>query len=160
MFLCRQLSTGVVEPSLNPKRIDTGAFPQFGRLPTIVLAKPKICLVADFFVAIALAHFAAVGVEDYREVAVDGAGISEGFLQGDVIDGVEQMFLAAQDVGDSHLGIVDYHGEVIGWHAIGFANYEILDLAGGEDDLFAEDDVGEAVFFDWHGESHDRGPAF
>ena len=49
----------------------------------------------------------------------------------DVLERVGQVFLAAQDVGDAEIGIVGAGGHVIGRHAGGAQQGEVLDIGGG-----------------------------
>ena len=58
------------------------------------------------------------------------------------------MVGAAQDVRHAHVDVVDHHAEVIGRHAVGAQQDEVLDLGVGELDA-AEDGVlecGAAAF--------------
>jgi len=116
-------------------------------------------LVPDLLVAIALAHLAAVGVEDDRQMPVDRPGIPKRLLQRDVIDRIEQVLLPAQHVGDAHFRIIHDDGKVKCRYPIGLADNEILDLIRPKHDLLAQHNIGESIFLDRHGEADDRWPA-
>ena len=45
------------------------------------------------------------------------------------------MIVAADDVGDAHVVIVDHDGEHVGRVAVGAQQHEIVELLVGEDDL-------------------------
>ena len=45
-------------------------------------------------------------------------------------EGVRQMLLGADDVGDLHLGVVDDAGEVVERRAVGPDDHEVADLVG------------------------------
>ena len=61
---------------------------------------------------VALAHLAAVGVQDERDVSVVRRFDAECFEQRDVLGSVAQVVLAANDVRYAHLEIVHYVDEV------------------------------------------------
>lgn len=115
---------------------------------------------ADFFVAVAFAHFGSVEVLYGGEVGVGRAGVVEGFLQGEVVEGIFEVFLSAKDMGDVHGGVIDDDGEVVCGHTVGFADDKVLGFVGWEDDVFAEDLVAEAVLLDGHSEADDGGSVF
>ena len=93
---------------------------------------PLMRALSDLAVPVPLGEFfAGFGGENHGQMGVNGAFVSQCLLQRDVIDGVQQMFLAAQNVGDAHVGIVDDHGEVIRRHAVALADDEVLHLICG-----------------------------
>ena len=49
----------------------------------------------------------------------------------DVLEGVRQVVLAADDVADAQIGVVGAGGQVIGGHAVAAQQREILDIGGG-----------------------------
>ena len=57
--------------------------------------------------AIALAHFAAVGVQDERDVRKLWRFHAERVKERDMLGRVAQMIFAADDVGDAHVQVVD-----------------------------------------------------
>ena len=92
-------------------------------------------------------------------MAVERARVAQRVLQGDVVHRVQQVLLAAQDVGDAHLRVVDHHAEVVGRHAVGLADDEILHLRGGQHDVLVEHLVAEAELARRHRKPHDGRPA-
>ena len=95
--------------------------------------------------AVALAHLGAVLVEDERDVGVAGRFDAEGAEERNVLGGVAQMILAADDVGHAHFEVVHHVDEVE--HGLAVAPPEdpvgVLFLPVGErpDDV-ADDEVG------------------
>ena len=70
----------------------------------------------------------------------DTKGPEDGNLTGSIVD----MVVPANDVGDSHIGIVDHHGKVVGRHAVGAKNDEIIkgrtvEGEGSPDQIFEND---------------------
>ena len=80
-------------------------------------------------VAVALAHLApSSGFRMIGRWRVRRPRVAERFLEGDVVERVEQVLLPAEDVGDAHLGVVDDDGEVVRRHAVALADDEVLHL--------------------------------
>src|ERR1035437_5914728 len=101
--------------------------------------------------AVALAHLAAVGVQDERDVRILGRLDAEGAEEGDVLGGVAQMIFAANDVRDAHFEIVHdvdkmKHGLAVGadddevginFLAVGERPQHVADDKVGDQDGFA-----------------------
>ena len=102
----------------------------------------------------ALGHFGVVHVEDEGEVAVVGRGPAESLIQADVFEGVHEVFLGTEDVGDAHEMVVDDDGEVEGGEAVGFTDNDIIMLVGFDGDV-AEDEVVDGDVFVGHFEAED-----
>lgn len=91
-------------------------------------------------VAVAFGEAATVGAEDEGDVSVTGdtAGETERVEEeGLAGDGVEQV-VAADDVGDSGVGVVDGAGELVGGGAVGFEDGEVAEGVGGNCHFAAE----------------------
>ncbi len=59
----------------------------------------------------------------------------EGLEDEELGEGVGEVLLGADDVGDLHLDVVDGAGEVVEWRAVGPDDDEVADLVGGELDV-------------------------
>ena len=70
-------------------------------------------------------------------------GSAEGLENQQVLEGVGEVILAADDVADAEIGVVSAGGEVIGGLAVRTQQGEVFDLVG-ELGLRAVDGVGEA----------------
>jgi hypothetical protein len=68
---------------------------------------------------------------------------AEGLEDEQVLEGVGEVILAADDVGDAEIGVVGAGGEVVGWKAVRPQQGEVFDLVGLLG-LLAIDGVGEA----------------
>ena len=78
---------------------------------------------------IALGHLArTVGLQDERDVAVNGRLGAEGLEELEVLRGVGEVVLAADHVGDLHLDVVDDVDEVEDWLAVGAEDHEVAIL--------------------------------
>ncbi len=71
-----------------------------------------------------------------------GRVASERLEDQQVLEGVGQVILAADDVADAQIGVVDARGEVIGGHAVTAQQGEVFDLVG-EFGLLAVDAIVE-----------------
>ena len=92
---------------------------------------------------LALAHLRAVGIQDQRDVPEARLAVAERPDQGDVLGRVRDVVLAADDVADLHLLVVDHDHEVVQRRAIGAHDDEVAEQAVVELDL-AADQVVEA----------------
>src|SRR5678809_1362214 len=61
----------------------------------------------------------------------------------DMLEGIREVVLAANDVTNAQVGVVRARGQVVGRHAIGTQQGEVLDVGCGLQ-LLAVDRVGEA----------------
>ncbi len=68
--------------------------------------------------AVPLAELGAVLAEDKRHVPETGRDDPEGLVEEDLLRGIGDVVVPAQDMGDAQLGIVDDAGEVIGRRAV------------------------------------------
>ncbi len=152
-----ELALAVVDPVVEAVGGDAGGGRKIGRRLLAVL-HPHLHRDADLLVAVALAHLRAIEVLDDRQMHVDRPLVAQRLLQRDVEHGVEQVLLAAQDVRDAHLGIINHHREVIGGHAVALADDEVLHLAGRHALAGPEHGIVEAVLLHRHGEAHDVRP--
>ena len=71
-----------------------------------------------------------------------GASTPSAFEDEQVLEGVGEVILAADDVADAEIGIVDARGEVIGRHSVRAQQGEVFDLVG-ELGLITIDAIGE-----------------
>ena len=85
--------------------------------------------------------------------------IPEGADEGDVLRGVAQVILSADDVGDLHRLVVDHDHEVIERHAVGSHDHEVPEQLVVELDL-AADEVIEPDLLRLDLEADGRRPAF
>ena len=103
-------------------------------------------VVRDRGLALALAHLRAVRVEDQRQVGEARLRVPERAEQQDVLRRVREMVLAADDVGDPHLGVVHHHREVVERAAVAADDHEVaaevrdVDLDPAADDVVEGDD--------------------
>ncbi len=96
-------------------------------------------------VALAFAEFAAVGVEEQREVSKLGCVPPEGFVEPQVFWSGRQPFFAANHVGDFHFVVVHYVGEVVSGEAVGLNQHLVVHILAVETH-FAADEVREEDF--------------
>ena len=93
-------------------------------------------VVGDRGLALALAHLRPVGVEDERQVAERRDVVAERPEQQDVLRGVRDVVLAADDVADRHVRVVDDDREVVERRAVAPDDQEVAaDVRGVELDL-------------------------
>ena len=85
--------------------------------------------------AVALGHALAVLAEDHRQVGVDRTRRAERLEDVDLARGVVDVIVAADDVGDVHVHVVDDDREVVGRRAVGALDDEIVELGVVDDDL-------------------------
>ena len=64
-----------------------------------------------------------------------GQGGPEGLEDQELREGVREVLLGADDVGDLHLDVVDDAGEVVERRAVGADDHEVADLVGRERDV-------------------------
>ena len=95
----------------------------------LVVSHPIARYEAHLLIPVALAHLAAIDVEDHWQMRIHRPRIAQRLLQGDVINGIEQMLLPAQDVRYAHFRVIDDHAEVIRRHAVALADDKVLHLA-------------------------------
>ena len=79
----------------------------------------------------ALGKLHAVGRHEQREVREGGRFGAGGVEDQHVLEGVGEVLLAADDVGDAQVGVVGAVGEVIGGHAVAAQQGEIFDIGVG-----------------------------
>ena len=98
---------------------------------------------ADDGAVFALGKLCAVGSDEQGQVRELGRGRAEGFKDEEMLEGVGEVILAANDVGDAKVGIVDAGGQVVGGIGVGSQEGEVFYLVG-QLRLVAVDTVGEA----------------
>ncbi len=98
---------------------------------------------ADDGPVLALGELGAVGRDEQRKMRKLRRLCSEALEDEQVLEGVGEVILAANDVADAQIGIVDAGGEVVGRHPIRPQQGEVFDLVG-ELGLLAIDAVGKA----------------
>ncbi len=109
---------------------------------------------ADACVAVAFGEAPAIGSDDEGEVAEGGEGEAEVAIEDDLCWRGWQDVIAANDVGDAHVGIVDDDGEGIGGF-IAACDNEVADGFCGGLLEGAGEGVGEAAVIGWfEGETH------
>ena len=82
---------------------------------------------------VALGHLArAVGLQDERDVSVNGRLGAEGLEELEVLRGVGEVVLAADHVGDLHLDVIDDVDEVEDRFAVGTEDHEVAILDAGD----------------------------
>ncbi len=84
--------------------------------------------------AMALGQLFAVGAQDHRHVAVFGQGGAERAQDVDLARRVVDVVVAAQDVGDAHVPVVDHDAEVVGGGAVRARDDQIVEFAVVEAD--------------------------
>ncbi len=82
-------------------------------------------VVVDRGLALSLAHLGPVRIEDERQVGEGRQLVTEGPEQEDVLRGVREVVLAADHLGDPHLGVVDDDREVVERGAVGADDDEV-----------------------------------
>ncbi len=94
----------------------------------------EVAIRGDGHRPVALAEPRLVGAENQRHVAERGQVVAERLIEQDLARGVREMIVAADDVRDAHLRVVDDDTEVVGRGAVGAQNDEIVELGVLEDD--------------------------
>ena len=97
--------------------------------------------------AVALGQLGAVGAVDQRDVRHHRHRPAERVVEDLLAPGVGEVIVAADDVGDAHVVVVDDDGEHVGRRAVGAQDDEIVEVLVGEGDaaLHAILDHGLAV---------------
>ncbi len=101
----------------------------------------ELAVVPDGGGAVALGELAAVGSQDERVVSVSWRRALEGGEQHQLPRRVGEVVVAADDVRDAHVAIVDGGGEVVGRQTVGAHDDEVADDVGGEGDPAADEVV-------------------
>jgi hypothetical protein len=78
--------------------------------------------------AVALAELGAVRAVDQRDMGVGRLGPAHRADDRQLAEGVVEMVVAADDVGDAHVVIVDHHRQHVGRRAVGAEQDEIVEL--------------------------------
>ena len=85
---------------------------------------------ADDGAVFAFGELGAVGGNQQRKMGELRRGGTDAFKDEDVLEGVGEVVLAANDVGDAQVGVVDAGREVIGRVAVAAQEGEVFDLVG------------------------------
>ncbi len=108
--------------------------------------------------AVALAEPRAIDAEDERDVCERRHRVAERPVEQDLLRRVGQVVLAADDVRDPHVGVVDDGAEIVRRRAVGAHDDEVVEFAVLEDDV-AFDEVGHHGLAVERGlEAHDERP--
>ena len=86
---------------------------------------------ADHRAVAALGELGAIGGHQQRQVGESGRRGAGGLEDQDVLEGVGEVVLAADDVADAQIHVVGAGCQVVGGHAIAAQEGEILDIGGG-----------------------------
>ncbi len=73
---------------------------------------------ADDGAVLALGELGAIGGDEQGEMGELGRRDAEGLEDQQVLEGVGEVILAADDVADAEIGVVDAGGQVVGGHAV------------------------------------------
>ena len=90
---------------------------------------------------VALRELGAVVAEDHRDVCELGDREAQRLVDVDLARGVVDVVLAAYDVGDAHVGVIDDDAEVVGRGSVGAADDEVIKLAVRNLDVAADEVV-------------------
>ncbi len=85
--------------------------------------------------AVALGQLGPVRSVDQRDVAHLRHEPAHGVIDDDLAGSVGQVVIAADDVGDTHVVVIDDHGEHVGRRAIGAEDDEVIQVFGLEHDF-------------------------
>ena len=105
-------------------------------------------VVGDRRLALALAHLGPVRIEDQRQVRKARLGMAEGPEHQDLLGGVREVVLAADDLADLHRRVIDHHGEVVQGRPVASNDHEVatevddVELHAATDDVVERDDAG------------------
>ena len=83
----------------------------------------------------ALGQFAAVGPMNHRDMGEIGLRPTHGIVKLDLAKGVGQMVVAADDLGNAHVVIVDNDGVHIGGRTVAAQKNHVVELLVGDPDL-------------------------
>ncbi len=78
--------------------------------------------------AVPLGELRAVGPMDQRDVRHDRHAPAERVVDLGLPRGIGEVIVAADDVGDAHVVVVDDHGEHVGRRAVGAQQHEIVEV--------------------------------
>ncbi len=84
--------------------------------------------------AMALGQALTVGAQDHRDMGIGWRGYTDRPQQIDLPGSIIDVIVAANDMGDAHVRIVDHHREVIGGRSVGTGDDEIVELGVVESD--------------------------
>jgi hypothetical protein len=82
--------------------------------------------------AVALGQALAVGAEDHRHVGESRHVSAHRAVDVDLARRVVHMVVAADAVRDGHVEVVHHHAEIVGRHAVGAQQHEIVQFAVGD----------------------------
>ena len=104
--------------------------------------------------AVALGELLAVGPVQQREVRVGGRLRAQRPQDHHLPRGVGDVVLAAHDLGDAHVAVVDGDGEVVERAAVRAADHEVLDRLVGGGDVAADLVVDDRLALVGHAQAH------
>ncbi len=85
--------------------------------------------------AMPLGELGSVGTMDQRQMGKFGDRPVEGTVDLGLAEGVVEVVVAADDVADLHIMVVDHHREIVGRAAVCAQNDQIVELGVGNRDL-------------------------
>ncbi len=97
-----------------------------------------------------------VGAENHRHVGVDRRLGAERLEDIDLPRRIVDMVVAADNVGNLHLQIVDDDGEIVGRRAVRACDHEIVELGIGDDDTALDHVLDDDIPLEGILETHDR----
>ena len=109
--------------------------------------------------AVALGQALAVRAEDHRHVGIDRqlAVVTHQRLEDvDLARRVVHVVVAADDMGDAHVHVVDHHAEVVGRRAVGTGDHQIIQLGVADGDIALDQIVDHRVAVQRRGETDHR----
>ena len=99
--------------------------------------------------AVALGEARAVGPQNHGHVGIDGRLLAHGAQDVDLARRVVDVVVAADDVADRHVHVVDHHGEVICRRTVRTGDDEVVEFVVGDADTapdqIIENDVAVIV---------------
>ena len=85
--------------------------------------------------AVAFRQLCAVLTVDQRHVGEFRQRPAKRVVDLFLAEGVVQVVVAADHMGNAHIMVVDNDGQVVGWRAVGPQDYQIVELSIGDGDL-------------------------
>ena len=75
-----------------------------------------------------------VVTQNHRQVCEDRQLRAQGFEDIDLPGRIVNMVVTAYDVSNSHVDVIDNDGEIVGWHAVGAHDHQVIQLAVADAD--------------------------
>ena len=106
--------------------------------------------------AVALRQLGAVGAVDKGNMGEGRCPPAAGVEQVELAKGVGQVVVAADDVADLHVMIVDHHRQHVGRGAVGAQQDEVVEPVVGDPDLALDPVIDDGLAVLRHLDTHDR----